>query len=75
MVSKTFEKLVNVRFVDHVERYGLFLISGMVSGLLDQVHIFWRFISDRIDETFNRSETARAVALDISKAINKLSFY
>ena len=75
MVSKTFEKLVNVRLVDHVERYGLFLISGMVSGLLDQVHIFWRFTSDRIDETFNRSETARAVALDISKAINKLSFY
>ena len=58
MVSKTFEKFVNVRLVDHVERYGLFFISGMVSGLLDQVHIFWWFMSDRIDETFNRSETA-----------------
>ena len=35
VVSKVFEKLVNIMIVD-----GLFLISGMVLGLLDQLQIF-----------------------------------
>ena len=30
VVSKVFEKLVNNRIVDHLEKCGLFLISGMV---------------------------------------------
>ena len=40
MVSKVFEKLVNNRIVDHLEKCGLFLISSMVLGLLDQLQIF-----------------------------------
>ena len=40
VVSKVFEKLVNNRIVDHVEKYGLFLISNMVLGLLNQLQIF-----------------------------------
>ena len=40
MVSKVFEKLVNNRIVDHLEKCGLFLISSMVLGLLDQLLIF-----------------------------------
>ena len=40
MVSKVFEKLVNKRIVDHLEKCGLFLISSMVLGLLDQLLIF-----------------------------------
>ena len=40
VVSKVFEKLVNNRIVDHLEIYGLFLISTMVLGLLDQLQIF-----------------------------------
>ena len=40
MVSKVFEKLVNNRLVDHLEKCGLFLISSMVVGLLDQLQIF-----------------------------------
>ena len=39
-VSKIFEKLVNNRIVDHLEKCGLFLISSMVLGLLDQLQIF-----------------------------------
>ena len=40
VVSKFFEKLVNNRIVDHLEKCGFFLISSMVLGLLDQLHIF-----------------------------------
>ena len=40
VVSKAFEKLVNDRIVDHLENFGLFLISSMVLGLLDQLQIF-----------------------------------
>ena len=38
VVSKVFEKLVNNRIVDHLEKCGLF--SGMVSCLLDQLLIY-----------------------------------
>ena len=34
VVSKVFEKLVNNRIVDHLEKCGLFFISSMVLGLL-----------------------------------------
>ena len=41
VVSKVFEKLVNNRIVDHLEKCGLFfLISSMVLSLLDQLQIF-----------------------------------
>ena len=37
VVSKVFEKLVNNRIVDHLEKCGLFLIYSMVLGLLNQL--------------------------------------
>ena len=40
VVGKVFEKRVNNRLVDHLEKCGLFLIYSMVSGLLKQLHIF-----------------------------------
>ena len=41
MVSKVFEKLVNNRIADHLERdVAFFLIPSMVLGLLDQLLIF-----------------------------------
>ena len=40
VVSKVLEKLVNNRIADHLEKCGLFLISSMVLGLLDQLLIF-----------------------------------
>ena len=35
VVSKVFEKLVNKRIVDHLDKCGFFLISRMVLSLLD----------------------------------------
>ena len=40
VVSKVFEKLVNNRIVNHLKKCGLFVISSMVLGLLDQLQIF-----------------------------------
>ena len=50
-----------------------FLISSMVLDLLNQLQIFWQvYIFDRIARAFNRSGAAWAVALDISKAFNRV---
>ena len=43
----------------------------MVLGLLNQLLIF-SVVSDRIARAFNRSGTTRAVALDISKAFDRV---
>ena len=40
VVSEVFEKLVNNRIVDHLEKFGLFLISSIVLGLPNQLRIF-----------------------------------
>ena len=40
VVSKIFEELVNNRIVDNVAQRGLFFISSMALGLLDQLEIF-----------------------------------
>ena len=40
MVSKVFEKLVNNRIVDLLEKCDFCLISSMVLGLLDELQIF-----------------------------------
>ena len=42
LVSKAFEKVVNSRIVDHLEKCFFFLISSMALGLLDQLQIFWQ---------------------------------
>ena len=72
VVSKVFEKLVNNRIVDHLEKCGLFSdfqygfrSSRSTANLLTVV-------SDRIARAFNRSGATRAVALDISKAFDRV---
>ena len=71
MVSKVFEKLVNNRIVDHLENYDLFYFqygfrfSRSTADLLTVV-------SDGSAGAFNRSEATRAVALDISKAFDRV---
>ena len=72
VVSKVFEKLINNRIVDHLEKCGLFSdfqygfkSSGSTTDLLTVV-------SDRIAIAFNRFGTTWAVALDISKAFDRL---
>ena len=70
VLSKVFEKLVNNRIVDHLEKCGLFsdLQYGFKSSrsTADLLTI----VSDRIAGAFNRSGATRAVALDLSKAFD-----
>ena len=72
VVSKVFEKLVNNRIFDHVEKCGLFSDfqygfrpSRLTAGLLTVV-------SDRIARAFNRSGATQAVSLDIFKAFDRV---
>ena len=72
MVSKVFEKLVNNRIVDHLETCGLlsdfqygFRSSRSAADLLTVV-------PDRIARAFIKSGATRAVALDISKAFQRV---
>ena len=72
VASKVFEKLVNNRIVDHLEKCGFYMISSMVLGLLDQLQIFSQLYLIRIARAFNRSGATRAMALDISKAFDRV---
>ena len=69
--SKVFERLVNYRIVDYVEKCGLFYShygfrpSRSTSDLLTVV-------SDRISRAFNRYGTAGALALNISQAFDRV---
>ena len=72
VVSKVFEKLVNNRIVDHLEKGSLFSdfqhdfrSSRSTADLLTVV-------SDRVATAFNRSGATRAVAFDISKAFDRV---
>ena len=69
VVNKVFEKLVNNRIVDHLEKcyffqYG-FRSSRSTADLLTVV-------SDRIVRDFNRSGATRVVSLDIFKAFGRV---
>ena len=72
VVSKVFEKLLNNRIVGYLEKYGLFcdfqygFRSSRSSADLLTV------VSDRIARAFNRSVATPAVALDISKAFDRV---
>ena len=69
MVSKVFEKLVNNRIVDHLEKSGPFfhLKYGFRSSRLTANPL--TVVSDRIDRAF---DTNRAAVLDISKAFDRV---
>ena len=72
VVSKVFQNLVNNRIVDHLEKCGLFadFQYGFRSSwsTADLVAV----VSDKIAWAFNKSEANWAVALDISKAFDKV---
>ena len=72
VVSKVFEKLVNNRIVDHLEKCGLF--SDFQYGFRSSRSTadLLTVVSDRIARAFNRSGVTRAVALDISKAFDRV---
>ena len=72
VVSKVLEKLVNNRIVDHLEKCGLF--SDFQYGFRSSRSTadLLKVVSDRIARAFNRSGATRAVALDISKAFDRI---
>ena len=72
VVSKVFEKLVNNRIVDHLEKCGLF--SDFQYGFRSSRSTadLLTVVSDRIARAFNRSGATRPVALDISKAFGRI---
>ena len=72
MVRKVFEKLVNNRTFDHLEKFGLFFYFQYGFRSSRSTADFLTVVSDRIATAFNRSGTTRAVALDISKAFERV---
>ena len=72
VVSKVIEKLVNNRIVDHLEKCNLF--SDFQYGFRSSRSTAYLLtvVSDRIARAFNRSGATGAVALDISKAFDKV---
>ena len=72
MVTKVFEKLVNNRIVDHLEKCGLFSDFQYGSRSCRSNVDLLTAVSDRVARAFNRSGTTRAVALNISKAFEKV---
>ena len=75
VVSKVFEKLVNNRIVDHLEKCGLFSDYQYGFRSSRSTADLLTVVSDRIARAFNRSGATRAVALDISKAFDMLVFF
>ena len=72
VVSKVFEKLANNRIVDHLEKCGLFYEFQYGFRSSRSTADLLTVVSDRIARAFNRSGATRAVALDISKAFNRV---
>ena len=72
MVSKVFEKLVNNRFIDHLEKFGLFSDFHYSFRSSRSTTNLLTVVSDRIARAFNRSRATPAVALDISKVFARV---
>ena len=72
VVSKVFEKLVNNRIVDHLEKCGLFFYFQYGFRSSQSTADLLTVVFDSIARAFNRSGATRAVALDISKAFDRV---
>ena len=72
VVSKVFEELVNNRTVDHLEKCGLFSDFQYSFRSSRPTADLLAVVPDRIARAFNRSGANRAVALDITKAFNRI---
>ena len=71
VVSKVFEKLVNNRIVDHLEKCGLFSDFQYGFRSSQSTADLLTVVSDRIARAFNSSGATQAVALNISKAFDR----
>ena len=72
MVSKVLEKLLDNGIVDHLGKCGLFSDSQYGFRSSRSTADLLTVVSDRIGRAFNRSGASRAVALDISKASDRV---
>ena len=72
VVSKVFEKVVNNRIIDHLEKCGLFSDFQCGFRSFRSTADLLTVVSDRIARAFNKSGAIRAVAFDISKAFNRV---
>ena len=72
VVSKVFEKLINNRIVDHLEKCGLFSDFQYVFRSSRLTADLLTVVSDRVARAFNRSGATRAVTLDRSKAFDRV---
>ena len=71
VVSKS-EKLVSNRIIDHLEKCGVFSDFQYGFRSSQSTADLLTVLSDGIARAFNRSRTTRAVALDISKAFDRV---
>ena len=72
MVSKVLGKLVNNTIVDHLKKCGLFSDFQYGFGSSQSTADLLTVVSDRIARAFNRSGATQAVALDTSKAFDRV---
>ena len=72
VVSEVYEKLVNNRIVDHVEKCCVFSDFQYGFRSSQSTADLTTVASDRIARASNRSWATRAVALDISKAFDRV---
>ena len=71
-VLKSNPELVNNSIVDHLEQCGLFSVFHNGFRSSQSTADLLKVVSDRIARAFNRSGATQAVALDISKAFDRV---
>ena len=72
VVSKVFDKLVNNRIIDHLEKCGLFSDFWYGFRSSRSTADLLTVVSNRIARAFNRSGATQAVPLEISKAFDRV---
>ena len=72
VVCKVFEKLVNNRIIDHLEKCGIFWDFQYDFRSSRSTADLLTVVSDRIARVFNRSGATRAVVLDKSRAFDRV---
>ena len=72
VVSKVVEKSVNNRIVDHLEKCGLFSNFQYAFRSSRSTADLLTVVSDRIAKAFNKSGATRTVALDTTKAFDRV---
>ena len=72
VVNKVFEKLINNRIVDHLDKCDLFSDFQYGCRSSKSTADLLTVLSDRIATAFNRFGATQAVPLDISKAFDKV---